>query len=396
MSKPTFESLCVQEHPWEITTRPQQLPLYATSSFAFDGIEQGISIFRKEQKGDVYSRYGNPTVTAVEKKLASLEAYGSGKEARALLTGSGMSAISTLMCSLLKSGDRILTQANLYGGTTELFSKVLSPLGIEPIFTDLKDLSRVEQMLQEDPRIRMIYAETPANPTLACVDLLALAELARSQDILTAVDNTFCTPYLQRPLAFGIDYVIHSTTKYLNGHGNSIAGAIISQRLEEMQNKVWNAMKLLGTTAPPFDAWLLNIGLKTLPLRMRKHAENAQAIARWLAEQPQVEHVNATSLPSHPDHELAARQMRMPCGMLSFELRGGLEAGIRFMDRLRFCSLAPTLGDVDTLVLHPASMSHINVPQELRLANGITDGLIRLSVGIEDWGDIRDDLAQAL
>ncbi|MGA1582793.1 MAG: trans-sulfuration enzyme family protein [Saprospiraceae bacterium] len=396
MASPTLESICVHEHPWELTTRPQQLPLFATSSFAFDSIDQGMSIFRKESTGDVYSRYGNPTVAAVEKKLASLAAYGSGRTAKSLLTGSGMSAISTLICGLLKQGDRILTQGNLYGGTTELFVKILSNFGITPVFADLRDADAIIATIQKNPEIKMIFAETPANPTLSCIDLEALGRVGLLCGVYTAVDNTFCTPFSQRPLSLGIDFEIHSTTKFLNGHGNSIAGAIISLHEDEMQEKIWPAMKLMGTTAPPFDAWLLNIGMKTLPLRLRKHAENAEALAAWLEAQPEVLKVNATSLPSHPDHALAARQMDLSCGMLSFELKGGLEAGIRFMNALRFCSLAPTLGDVDTLVLHPATMSHINVAREIREANGITDGLIRLSVGIEDWEDIRDDLDQAL
>lgn len=396
MSKPTFESLCVHEHPWQLTTRPQQLPLFATSSFAFESIDQGMAIFQKKAEGDVYSRYGNPTVTAVEKKLAALAAWGSDQPASALLTGSGMSAISTLLCSLLKAGDSVLTQGNLYGGTTELFVKVLSGFGITPLFTDLRNLDAVEEQLKRNPTIRMVYGETPSNPTLSCIDLEGLASIGRKAGVVTVVDNTFCTPYLQRPLGYGIDYEIHSTTKYLNGHGNSIAGAIITHRCEELREKVWTTMKLMGTTAPPFDAWLLNIGLKTLPLRIRKHAENAEAIAKWLEGHPGVIHVNATSLPSHPDHELASRQMDLPCGMLSFELKGGLEAGIRFMNALNFCSLAPTLGDTETLVLHPATMSHLNVERAVRAANGITDGLIRLSVGIEQWEDIAADLDQAL
>lgn len=390
------QSLFVREKAARVSTRPTQIPLYATSSFEFENIEEGIQIFQKEKPGDVYSRYANPTVTAVQEKLAQLESYETGSEASALLCGSGMSAISTLLMSCLQKGDALLTQANLYGGTTELLMKVMQPLGIEPIFINLKNLQEVEHRLQTHSNIKMIFGESPANPTLACIDLEALAGLGRKYGVRTAIDNTFCTPFIQRPLRWGIDFVVHSTTKYLNGHGNSLAGVIIGRDQEFIRDTVWTRMKLLGTTCPPFDAWLLNIGLKTLPLRMQQHSANALAVATFLKRSSKVTQVNCTGLPGFPDAELAKKQMRMPTGMLSFELKGGVETGIRFMNALQFCRLAPTLGDVDTLVLHPASMSHINIDREVRLQNGITDGLIRLSVGIEDVNDIIEDLELGL
>jgi methionine-gamma-lyase len=244
----------------------------------------------------------------------------------------------------------------------------------------------------------MLYFETPANPTLACVNMEALSGIARQYGCWSAVDNTFATPYLQQPFRYGVDFIIHSTTKFLNGHGNSIAGALVTTHTEQMSmgGKIWNTMKLAGTNGNPWDAWLLHNGLKTLALRMERHSYNALRIAQFLESESKVIRVNYCGLPSHPDYDIAKKQMRAFGGMLSFELEGGLAAGIRFMNAIKTCTLAPTLGDVDTLILHPASMSHLNVPKEIRLSNGITDGLIRLSVGIEHVEDIIQDLKQAL
>lgn len=391
-----FDSLCVREMPDKRTTDPHVLPIYATSSFAFQSIDQGIDIFTGKEKGHVYGRYGNPTIEAVADKIAAMEAFGAGTEAAALMVSSGMAAITTLVMGLLQSGDKILTQANLYGGTTELFTQVIGKFGVETLFTDLRDLNGVENMLKAHPAIRLLYFETPANPTLACVDMEALAGLAKKYGVATAADNTFCTPYLQQPFLYGVDHIIHSTTKFLNGHGNSIAGALVSKDVEWLGAKAWQAMKLAGTNCNPWDAWLVHNGMKTLTLRMDRHSQNAQGLAEFLEKHPKVERVNYNGLPSHPDHLLAKKQMRQFGGMLSFELKGGLEAGIAFMKKIKFCTLAPTLGDADTLILHPASMSHLNIPREVRLQNGITDGLIRVSVGIENVEDIRRDLEQAI
>jgi methionine-gamma-lyase len=393
-----INSLCVKEPHDPRTTKPHVLPIYATSSFAFENIDEGIAIFSNQKEGHGYSRYANPTVDAVAAKIASLEAAGTGLQAAGLLFSSGQAAVSTMVMGLLKSGDKILTQGNLYGGTTELFVKIFQPLGIETILTDLHDLDQVEEFLKKDDKIRLLYCETPANPTHACVDLPALASLAKRYGKHSAVDNTFATPMLQQPLRYGIDFIVHSTTKYLNGHGNSIAGALVTTHTEQMRmgGHIWQAMKLAGTNCSPFEAWLTHNGLKTLALRMERHSQNAQHIAEFLQHDKAVVRVNYCGLPSHPDHAIAKQQMSAYGGMLSFELAGGLEAGIRCMNRIRFCTLAPTLGDVDTLILHPASMSHLAIPKEVRLANGITDGLIRLSVGIEHAEDIMGDLAQAI
>ncbi|MFK7806391.1 MAG: PLP-dependent aspartate aminotransferase family protein [Saprospiraceae bacterium] len=395
MTKKSFASLCVKEQKDQRTTTPHQLPIYATSSFEFENINQGIDIFEGKEKGHVYGRYGNPTIETVAHKLALLETYGLDIEAKALMFSSGMSAISSLLFGVLKTGDKVLTQGNLYGGTTELLLKILGPLGIETIMTDLQQLDKVEDLLKKDDAIKMVYFETPANPTLACVDIEGIANLTKKYNRLSAIDSTFCTPYIQQPLKYGIDFVIHSSTKYLNGHGNSISGVVIGTDIELMEKKVWGAMKLTGTNCNPWDAWLTNNGLKTLALRMDQHCKNAMTIAEYLEQHPKIERVNYNGLSSHPDHELAKKQMTGFGGMLSFELKGGLDAGIKFMNNIKFCSLAPTLGDVDTLILHPASSSHINVDKEVRERNGITDGLIRLSVGIEGVEDLIGDLEQA-
>lgn len=394
--KINFGSLCVKEAKFKGDIRSHQMPLYATSSFEFDTIDQGIDIFTGKEKGLVYGRYANPNTSAVADKIARMEMFGLDMEGSALLTSSGMSAISTLMSGILNVGDKILTQGNLYGGTTELFVKVLGRFGIETIFTNLQDTNSIEDMLKNDAAIKALYFETPANPTLACVDIEALAILGKKYNAYSVIDNTFPTPYLQQPFKYGVDFVIHSTTKYLNGHGNSIAGVIVGKDKELMEGKVWQVLKLAGTNASPFEAWMLGNGMRTLELRMDRHCENAQAIAEYLESHSKVARVNYNGLSSHPDHELAKKQMSGFGGMLSFELKDGLDAGIQFMNSIQFCTLAPTLGDVDTLVLHPASSSHINVAKEMRERNGITDGLIRLSVGIESARDIIADLEQAI
>lgn len=390
-----IDSYLVHEEKFEQTTKPHNLPILATSSFNFQNIDQGIDIFTGKEKGHVYSRYGNPTIETVAKKIAHMESYDLDGNAFGIMVSSGMSAISTLVFAELEPGDKLLTQSNLYGGTTELFKKFLKKLNVEIIFTDLSSNEEIENEIARNPTIKMIYCESPANPSLACVDLNFVGSISKSNGIISVIDNTFCTPYLQKPLNYGFDYVIHSTTKYLNGHGNSIAGIIVGRNLEDY-NKMWDAMKLIGTNCNPFDAWLVNSGMKTLALRMEKHSSNALFIANQMEQNSKIAKVNYPFLDSHPQIEIVKSQMKMGGGMLSFELTGGIKQGIEFMNKIKFCSLAPTLGDVDTLILHPASMSHRNVPAEIRVQNGITDGLIRMSVGIEHPDDIYNDILQAM
>ncbi len=392
-----LNSLCVKDPKDPKTTKPHNLPIYATSSFEFDSIEEGMEIFRDPSKGHIYARFNNPTVDAVAHKIAQIEAYGlSEVEAPwGIMTSSGLSAISTLIFSELEHGDQILTQGNLYGGTTELLLKVINKSGIETILTNLKDEQAIKQVLKDHPRIKMIYFETPSNPALDCIDLEFISRIGKERKLCTVVDNTFCTPILQQPLQYGIDYVIHSTTKYINGHGNSISGIIIG-RDDQTKHKVWSTMKLLGTNCNPWDAWLTSNGIKTLSLRMAQHNSNGLALSQYLDQHPMVKKVTYLGLPSHPDHELARKQMKGYGGMMCFEVVGGYQGGVGFMNAIKIGTLAPTMGDVDTLILHPASMSHLNVDRDIRIANGITDGLIRVSVGIEDIEDLKEGFDRAL
>lgn len=391
----SFESFCVREHKDTKTTNPHQLPIYATSSFVFDEIEEAIDIFTGKKEGHVYSRYGNPTIDAVANKIAAMEGFGLQTNCFGFLTSSGMSAISTLIYALCNQGDAILTQANIYGGTTELFNKVLMRHGITPIFSKFDTIELLEEALKQKPEIKLIYLETPSNPTLDCVDLEEISKLAKKYNKLTVIDNTFCTPYLQQPLKHGIDFVIHSTTKYLNGHGNSIAGAIIGHKMEYLSS-IKTALKLIGSTCNAWDAWLINNGLKTLPIRMDKHSSNAMGIAEYLNNHSKIRKVNYLGLMDHKYHAVAKKQMSKFGGMISFELDGDLNTSLKFINSLQLCIQAPTLGDVDTLVLHPATSSHLNVDKAIRESFGITDNLVRLSVGIENVYDLIQDLDQSL
>jgi methionine-gamma-lyase len=392
----SFDSLSAREWPDPKTTKPHILPIYATSSYAFDDIDESIRVFSAPDTGHTYSRYGNPTVEAVASKIAALETFGSSIKASSVMTNSGMSAIHVLVSGLLKTGDKLLTQTNIYGGTTELFQKMSKSWGIEIVYADLGKADEVDALLKSDPLIKLVYLETPANPTLACIDIKALAKVTSTHNRWSAIDNTFATPYLQQPLLLGVDFIIHSTTKFLNGHGNSIAGLVIGRDADLFRKSIWNTMKLTGANCSPFEAWLVYQGIKTLPLRMQRHSSNAMMIATQLTNHPNVLRVNYPGLESHPDHMIAKKQMRAFGGMMSFELKGGLDAAIQAMNKLKFCSLAPTLGDIDTLILHPASSSHLKVDPEIRRKAGITDGLIRISIGIEDPQDILDDLLQAI
>ena len=392
-----FQTLCSSKLEVPKGNPAQQLPLFLSSSFSFENVADSIDVFEGRQSGFVYSRYDNPTIAAVADRLAKLESFDLPEQGMAYMCSSGMAAIHVLMLSLLPQGGKVLTQANLYGGTTELFTKVFKGLGIEPIFTDLGDLQKVEEILKSDSGIKVIYLETPSNPGMDCVDLKRIATIAHSVQCKTVVDNTFATPFIQRPLSLGIDFVIHSTTKYLNGHGNGIAGVIIGTDRTFMQDKVWPVLKLTGATCNPFDAWLVGNGLRTLALRMERHNLNALALAEWLEKQEHtVLKVNYPGLTAHPSHEVASRQMRGYGGMLSFEVINGRQGAMTVMDNLKIASIAPTLGDIETLVIHPATSSHLKIPVDIRESQGIREGLIRVSVGTEGIQDLLDDFTQAL
>ena len=375
-------------------------PIYASSTYVYDTAEQGMRRFNGEEKGYIYGRWGNPSMTESEEKIAALESFGlienqAPLQLKATLHASGMAAISTLMLGTLKSGDKILSHFSLYGGSQELMNKVLPPLGIEAKIADLRDLNVAEETIKNDPAIKLLYLETPANPTIQCVDIAALSRLAKQFGLIVAVDNTFATPYLQQPFKYDVDFVIHSTTKFLNGHGTAIAGALVGKDIELMNGRMEKVHRLLGGNSNSFDAFLLTQGMKTLEIRMERHCANAMKVAQFLEQFPAVSKVNYLGLSSHPDFATAQKQMKHPGPMLSFELKGGLEAGKQLINKLQMCVRAVSLGTCDTLLSHPASMTHYGVPKADREKYGISDGLIRMSVGIENIEDILNDLEQA-
>lgn len=373
-----------------------QTPIYASSTYVFDTAEQGMRRFSGEEEGFIYSRWGNPTIKEAEEKITALETFGLGIEAKGILHASGMAAISTLLLSTLKTGDKVLSHYSLYGGSNELVTKLLPSFGITSIIADLREADKVEDLLKSDASIKMMYLETPANPTIQIVDIEALTTIAKKYNLLVACDNTFATPYLQQPFKFGVDFIVHSTTKFLNGHGTAIGGILIGRDVEWMKTKITKTHRLLGGSANPFDAFLLTTGIKTLELRMDRHCSNAMQVAQFLEKHSAIAKVNYEGLTSHPAYEVAQKQTSKPGGMLSFEVKGGLQAGINFMNKLQMCSRTVSLGTVDTLLSHPASMTHYSVPKEQREKYGITDGLIRMNVGIENIEDIKADLDQAL
>jgi cystathionine beta-lyase/cystathionine gamma-synthase len=353
-------------------------PIYQTSTYVQEELGK--------HKGYEYGRTQNPTRMAVERNIAAIEG---GKAGFAF--ASGMAAIGAI-ATLLKAGDHVVVSDNTYGGTFRLFDKVLTRSQLSFSYVDTSKLDLVERAIT--PATRMLFVETPSNPIMTLTDLRAAADLAHRHDVRLVVDNTFASPYIQRPIEFGADIVTHSTTKYLNGHSDSIGGIVIAVRDDDIEwlKFIQNAA---GAILGPFDSWLVLRGTKTLPLRMIQHNANGLALAQFLAAHPKVRHVNYPGLPSHPQHDLAKRQMRGFGGMLSFDL-GSLEAARRVLNSVRLHALAESLGGVETLISHPATMTHASVPAAHRAALGITDGLVRISAGIEDIDDLREDLAQAL
>lgn len=366
------------------------LPIYQTSTFVFDSAEQGRKRFEGEEEGYIYSRLGNPTNTSLEEKIAELEG---GKAC--ISTASGMGAISSTLWTALKAGDHVVASDTLYGCTQALLSRGLTKFAIEVDFVDFTDLEKVKNSMK--PNTRVVYFETPANPTLRLYDIEKICEIAHTQEnVLVMVDNTFCTPYIQRPLSLGADVVLHSATKFLNGHGDVIAGFVVGY--SEFINEVrFEGIKdFTGAVLSPNDAFLINRGLKTLAVRMEQHCSNAMKVAKFLEKHPAIEKINYPGLESFPQFELAKKQMDLPGAMISFEVKGGVEAGEKLMNTLNLCTLAVSLGDAETLIEHPASMTHSACTPEERANANITDGLVRLAVGLENVEDIIDDLKSAL
>ncbi|PWT96269.1 MAG: cystathionine gamma-synthase [Bacteroidetes bacterium] len=397
-----FSSLAIHAGHKQDPNYAHLTPIYACSTFVYDDAEQGMRRFSGEEKGYIYSRWGNPTFTEAEDKIAAMETFGiNGSDGRpielkAYLQASGMAAISTMFMSSLRTGDQVLSHYSLYGGTQEIMNTLLPELGMKGIIEDLRDLNRAEDALKKNPKIRMIYIETPANPTIQCVDIEELTILAKKYGKLVACDNTFATPYLQQPFKYGVDFVMHSTTKFLNGHGTAIGGVFLGKDVEFMNTHAYKVYKMIGGNSNPFDAFMLINGMKTLEVRMERHCHNATEVAAFLESHPAVSKVNYNGLQSHPDFFVAHKQMKHPGAMMSFELKKGLQGGIKFMNGLQLCTRTVSLGTCDTLLSHPASMTHFSVPKEQREKYGITDGLIRMSVGMENLQDIIADLDQAL
>ena len=372
----------------EKTGVPLLPPIYQNSTFRFATAAECAEAFQDEESGYVYTRWGNPTQEVLEQKLAVLEA---GEAA--LATASGMGAVSTALLTALADGGHVVAMENLYSATFQILNEEFPRFGIETTFVDATDATQIAHAIRADTKV--LYLESPTNPLLKLVDLQAAAEIAKAHGVTSMIDNTFATPCGQQPITFGIDVVVHSMTKYMSGSGAVIAGAMIGQKEFVVRAKE-GALRNFGAVISPFNAWLTLHGLATLPLRFERHSENATRVAAFLEAHPAVSWVRHPSLPSHPQQELARRQMDAFGGMITLELKGGRTAGEHLVDHLQLCSLAVSLGDVRTLICHPASTTHSHVPAEIRRRTGITDGLVRISVGLEDAEDIIADLGQAL
>ena len=396
LSPTGFSSLAIHGGHKQDPNYAHLTPIYASSTYVYDDAEQGMRRFSGQEEGFIYSRWGNPTMAEAERKIEAMETFGLPFEVKGILHASGMAAISTLLYSTLKAGDKVLSHYSLYGGTQEILNRLMPASGIETVIADLRDLSIAEEILKNDPHIRLLYIETPANPTIQCVDIEALTQLGKKYGAIVACDNTFATPYLQQPFKYGVDFVLHSTTKFLNGHGTIIGGVLLGRDIEFMKTHATKVHRLLGGNSNSFEAFLLVNGMKTLEVRMDRHCANAMEVAHFLDKHSAIAKVNYNGLSSHPDHTVAMRQMKHPGAMMSIELKGGLEAGVKMMNKLNMCTRTVSLGTCDTLLCHPASMTHAGVPKEQREKYGITDGLIRMSIGMENVQDILADLDQAL
>ena len=362
-------------------------PIYQTVNFDYENVDEGMSIFLGEKEGYFYTRNGNPTSDMFAHLIAMIENADAGVAA-----ASGMAAISSAILALVQPGDEIVSSKNIYGGTRNWLVSQLAPFGVPVRFVDISDLDAVEDALSEKTRI--LFTEVLGSPDLIVADIRILAGLAKKQNVILMVDSTFTPPPVIQPLKLGADVVIHSTTKYINGHGDAIGGAVVAE--QGIIQKVSNVLKLYGGVISPFNAWLGIRGMKTLALRLEKHCSNALLIAQFLKSHEKIKTVYYPGLPSHAQHEVAKTQLDGFGGMLAFTVKGGLEAGKKLMDSVKVCSFTTSLGEIDTLIIHPASTSHVSLSHDEREALGITDDLVRLSVGIEDIDDLKRDLEQAL
>lgn len=362
-------------------------PIYQTTTFAFETNESILDLMEGRSTGYIYTRYGNPNYTMVEEKIAFLEDAESG-----LVLASGMAATSTAIMAIVKAGEHIITHADIYGGSFGLFHDILPRFGIETSFVDCSDFSQIEEAVKDNTRV--IFLETPSNPVLKIFDIRKISEFAHSREIQVIVDNTFATPYNQKPLNLGADVVVHSCTKYLNGHSDVMAGAIVGNK--NYINECVNIFRKLGGNLNGFDAWLLLRGMKTFGLRMERHNKNAQTVAEYLSKHPLAERVHYPGLPEHEQYELAKSQMTGFSGVIGLELRGGQEMINKILNRMKLFTRAVSLGSVESLITQPVAAVHFNVPTNFRKLGGIADNLVRISVGIEETEDIIADLDQAL
>ena len=383
-----FDTLAVRAGQQRTAEAEHCEPIFTTSSYVFASAEEAAARFSDEQPGNIYSRFTNPTVRTFEQRLAAMEGAAS-----CVATASGMSAILSTCLSLLKSGDHIVSSRSIFGSTTMLFTNYLAKFGIQTSFVDLTDMDSWAAAIR--PETRLMFLETPSNPLTDLADIGQLAELAHQNDILLAVDNCFCTPALQQPISLGADIVIHSATKFLDGQGRCVGGAVVGPK-DIVGDKVFGFLRTAGPAMSPFNAWVFLKGLETLSLRMKAHSANALALAQWLEQQSQVKKVFYPGLESHSQHQLACRQQSGFGGLLSFELKGGKQAGWKLIDATRLISITANLGDTKSTITHPASTTHNRLTPKQRQQAGIADGLVRIAVGLEDIEDLKQDLADGL
>ncbi len=383
----SFETLAVRAGQVRSAEHEHGEAMFLTSSYVFGSAQEAAAIFGGDEPGNVYTRYTNPTVRNFEQRLAALE----GAE-QCVATASGMSAIFSTILGLLSPGDHIVSSRSIFGSTNVMFKKYVSKLGITVDYVSLTDTSEWEAAIQENTK--MFFLESPSNPMNEVGDLAALVSLAKSNDILVTVDNCFCTPALQQPLKYGVDVVIHSATKYIDGQGRCLGGAVLGR--SELMEEVVGVLRSVGPTMSPFNAWVMLKGLETLNIRMKAHSQSASELAHWLQEQPSVLAVHYAGLEGHPQHALAKSQQKLFGGVLAFEVKGGKEAAWDVIDSTRMLSITANLGDAKTTITHPATTTHGRVSQEERDNAGISDGLIRIACGLEDIEDIKRDLSFGL
>ncbi|AZJ35609.1 O-succinylhomoserine sulfhydrylase [Tenacibaculum singaporense] len=386
MSK-NFETQAIRTQTERSQFSEHSTPLYLTSSFVFDDAEDMRASFAEEKEKNLYSRFSNPNTTEFVDKIVAMEGAEAG-----YAFATGMAAVFSTFGALLNAGDHIVSCRSVFGSTHSLFTKYLPKWNIETSYFKINEIDRIESLIQ--PNTKILYAETPTNPAVDILDLELLGSIAKKHNLLLVIDNCFATPYLQNPIKFGADLVIHSATKLIDGQGRVLGGVVVGK--EELIREIYLFSRNTGPTMSPFNAWVLSKSLETLSIRVEKHCENALKVAQFLEEHPKVNLVKYPFLKSHPQHEIAKKQMRLGGNIVAFEVKGGIEAGRNFLNSIKVCSLSANLGDTRTIVTHPASTTHSKLSEEDRLEVGITDGLVRCSLGLENVEDIINDLNQAL